>query len=367
MVTSQIATPQIQEDVELAPFTSLGIGGPARFFARVRSEGELEGAVAFAGKHHLPLFALGGGSNLLVRDEGFPGLVIHLDIQGESRITTSDHRVRYDVPAGVSWDQFVLSTCENNLTGVECLAGIPGLTGGTPVQNVGAYGQEVSQTIQDVRAFDRHSHSFVSLSNKECDFAYRSSRFNAAARGRFLVTQVSFGFERDMSPTLAYAELQRRFRGEAPSPLAIYHAVREIRLGKGMLLLPGDPNSRSAGSFFKNPVVPAAQLNTIASTMKLELYNIPHWAAPAGDVQRQPHLKLAAAWLVEQAGFAKGFVDGRVGISSRHSLALINRGGATYADLAHLRDLIRLEVNDRFGIHLEQEPVELNADAFGRS
>ena len=357
---------QIQEHVPLAPFTTIGVGGPARFFAHIQTEDILEDAIEFGAKHQLPIFAIGGGSNLLVRDEGFPGLVLHMDLRGESRQTSQDDRVECSVTAGTQWDNFVLVACEQGLGGVECLAGIPGLTGGTPVQNVGAYGQEVAQTISSVRAFDRQSRTFVALSNQECRFSYRSSRFNAEARGRYLITSVTFALRRGAPPELTYADLHNRFPGGDPSAMEVYHAVREIRRQKGMLLLADDPDSRSAGSFFKNPLIPATQLERIGDQLVIDTASIPHWPLPVSP-NGTADTKISAAWLVEKAGFPKGFVSGRVGISSRHSLALINRGGATFAEVASLRDRIRDVVSEQFAIVLTQEPVELGpatTDAF---
>lgn len=356
---------QIQEHVPLAPFTTIGVGGSARFFARITAESTLAEAVTFAQEHRLPLFPLGGGSNLLVHDEGFPGLVLHMDLQSPATIVPQEHAVEYTVASGVPWDRFVLETCQAGLSGIECLAGIPGSTGGTPVQNVGAYGQEVSQTIVRVRAFDRPRAVFQELSNAECRFSYRSSLFNTFAPSRYLVTAVTFSLPKALRPSLRYAELARHFTGKSPSPLEVYTVVRAIRQGKGMLRSPNDPNdpdSRSVGSFFKNPIILEEQFTTMARqinrNVNRSIDSIPHWPAPdAGDGAGK--VKLAAAWLVEQAGFPRGFALGRAGISSRHSLALINRGEATFADIARLRDLIRSGVAGRFGIALDQEPVEL--------
>jgi UDP-N-acetylmuramate dehydrogenase len=271
----------------------------------------------------------------------------------------SGQHVELAVPGGTDWDAFVLLACEGELSGVECLAGIPGLTGGSPVQNIGAYGQEVADTILHVRAFDLETDRFVQLSNADCGFSYRSSVFNSSARGRYIITAVTFRFDPGARPRLTYADLTRHFAGREPSPMEVYHAVREIRRAKGMLLVPGDPDCRSAGSFFKNPVVPTAELDHIAGELGLAAEAVPHWPAPSLD--NGSHAKLAAAWLLERAGFTKGFTLGNAGISSRHTLALINRGGASYADLVALRERIRSEVHARFGIMLEQEPVELGA------
>ncbi len=345
----------MRENVPLAPLTTLQLGGPSRFFTTVQTETQLVEAVRFARERSLPLFTLGGGSNLLVSDAGFPGLVLQIAIDGPTETTETDAFTRYlRAPAGLSWESFVDQACDQNLTGVECLAGIPGLTGGTPVQNVGAYGQEVSQTIGSVRALDLHTDRFVELSREACQFSYRRSLFNAIEPGRYLVTAVTFRFDLRARPRLIYADLLRHFGPDAsPSPREIAGAVREIRRAKGMVLIPGDPDCRSAGSFFKNPIVLAGMLDRVAQALSLPTDAVPHW--PVG----RDRVKLPAAWLLERAGFGKGFTLGPVGISSRHSLALITREGARTADLEALRDLIRSRVRDRFGIELEQEPVEL--------
>ncbi len=233
---------QIQENVDLAPHTTLGVGGLARFFAEIRTEPHLLEAVRFARTNHLELFALGGGSNLLVADTGFPGLVLHLTLTEPLQQTPAGPRhVDLRAPAGLDWDAFVLYTCNLGLSGMECLAGIPGLTGGSPIQNIGAYGQEVAETIHAVRAFDLHTSTFVDLSNGDCRFSYRSSLFNSTARGRYLVTAVTFRLALESRPSLTYADLARHFTGQQPTPIEVYHAVREIRRSKGMLLTPGRP------------------------------------------------------------------------------------------------------------------------------
>jgi UDP-N-acetylmuramate dehydrogenase len=352
----------MQENVSLAPLTTLRIGGPARFLAHIDTEAALLEAVAFARSRNLPLFVLGGGSNLLVADTGFDGLVLHIALTGPPSITTpivtTPTTIDYTVPAGNDWNAFVLSVCEQGIAGIECLAGIPGLVGGTPVQNVGAYGQEVADTITHVRALDLQSPeapAFVTLTAADCAFSYRRSRFNSTDRGRYIVTTVTFRLSPTAAPNLTYADLQKHFATTPtpPTALDVYHAVREIRSRKGMLLVEGDPDCRSAGSFFKNPIVPTERLSTIATALSLEPTAIPHWPASDGRI------KLPAAWLLERAGFHKGFALGEAGISSRHTLALINRGSATHADIAALRDLIQQTIHDRFGIALEQEPVLL--------
>ena len=347
----------LRENVALAPLTTLRIGGPARFFVQATTEPGLLEAVGFARRRNLPLFALGGGSNLLIADSGFPGLVLQVAIAGEPRVETLGPASLFHVPAGFDWDAFVRATCDGGLSGVECLAGIPGMVGGSPIQNIGAYGQEVSQTIAQVRALDLETLSFRSLSAAECGFAYRHSLFNSSERGRYLITEVTFRFDSQARPRLTYAELQKTFTGRPdPASREVYDAVRAIRAGKGMLIDPEHPgaDTRSAGSFFKNPVVSPEIFDGVARELGLSPADIPHWPAADGQV------KLAAAWLIERAGFPRGFALGPVGISSRHTLALVNRtGSASCADLLRLRDLIVAETAGRFGIPLEQEPVFL--------
>jgi UDP-N-acetylmuramate dehydrogenase len=358
---------QIREQVPLAPYTTFRIGGPARFFCDIHTEAELLEAVQFARQRNLPMFVLGGGSNLLISDSGFDGLVLHIAIDTPAQASTAENFVDYAVAAGTDWDSFVHQICEQGISGVECLAGIPGTIGGTPVQNVGAYGQEVANTITQVRALDLNlvdpnvnnlgTLAFITLTHEQCRFAYRRSLFNTTHRNRYIVTQVTFRFDRTATPNLTYPDLQRHFANHAqpPTPIEIYHAVREIRHSKGMLIVEGEPDCRSAGSFFKNPIVPESTLAPIAAALSLAAEQIPHWQAGPGSI------KLPAAWLLEQASFRKGFTFGAAGISSRHTLALINRGHATAADIAALRDTIQHEIHRRFNIQLEQEPVQLGA------
>jgi UDP-N-acetylmuramate dehydrogenase len=265
----------------------------------------------------------------------------------------------YRVGAGEDWDGFVECAVHDNCAGIECLAGIPGTVGGTPVQNVGAYGQEVSSTIGMVRAFDLREGVFREFTNGECQLAYRRSRFNTTDRGRYLVTRVDYHLRPGGAPTLNYPQLQSAVEAKAlesgqPSLAEVAALVRRIRRAKGMLLVEGDPDCRSAGSFFKNPVVSEEQAVQIEAVVDKEL---PRFPAGPGQV------KLPAAWLIEQAGFTKGYVRGRAAISSRHTLALINlaetsgRGGASAAEVLALADQINAAVEARFGIQLEMEPV----------
>lgn len=346
-------TLQIQQNVPLAPFTTLRIGGPARFFTEIRTELELLEALAFARERNLSIFVLGGGSNLLVSDSGFDGLVLHIALDGPIDFIHTGESIESTVAAGIEWNAFVLAACEQGISGVECLAGIPGSAGGTPVQNVGAYGQEVSETIAFVRALDRETSTFVDLPNDQCGFAYRKSIFNGTERGRYIVTAVTFRFDATAKPSLTYADLTRHFGNAQPTSIEVYNAVREIRHRKGMLLVEGEADCRSAGSFFKNPVVPQSTLEHIATALGINSAQIPHWAA------ENHQIKLPAAWLLEHAGFPKGFAFGNAGISTRHTLAIINRGKATAADIVALRNTIRKTVGQRFGIQLEQEPVQV--------
>jgi UDP-N-acetylmuramate dehydrogenase len=338
-------TLNIREGVALAPFTTLGIGGRARYFAEAKTEEEVAAAVAWARERGVRLFVLGGGSNLLVRDAGFDGLVLKIGVMGVEACGGG----LFEVGAGEVWDRFVEMMLWVGVAGVECLAGIPGSVGGTPVQNVGAYGQEVAETIESVRAFDLSVGAFVTLGKAECRFRYRESLFNTDEPGRYVVTRVGFRLRADGVPTLRYAELQRRFEGMAmPTVMEVATVVREIRRSKGMLIVEGDPDCRSAGSFFKNPVVGVEVLERIAAAAGVE---VPHWPAGEGRV------KLPAAWLLERAGFVKGYGEGAAGISTRHTLALVNRGGATSADIERLQGEIVGVVWERFGIRLEREPV----------
>jgi UDP-N-acetylmuramate dehydrogenase len=344
----------IRENVPLASFTTLRIGGPARYLAGARNEDELFEALAFAANLGLPVFILGGGSNVLFADEGYPGLVLHIAIKGIRWST--DNMVT--ATAGEDWDELVAQCVERDLAGIECLSGIPGLVGGTPVQNVGAYGQEVSETITSVRVYDRLAQQIVELSNAECLFDYRASIFNTSARDRYIVLAATFALQKHGQPALRYPDLNRIFDGSSAKPALkdVRQAVRSIRSRKAMLIVPGDPDACSAGSFFKNPVVTAAFLermtedarsqNAIASDQE-----VPHYSVAAGNV------KVPAAWLIEHAGFSKGYTRGRAGISSRHSLAIINRGGATAREIRGLATEIQDRVQAQFGILLQTEPV----------
>lgn len=341
----------VKENEPLAPLTTLGVGGPARWFAEAASEAEIDEAAAWARERDVALFVLGGGSNLLVSDAGFDGLVLHVRGRGIEVEDTGSARL-YRVAAGEDWDAFVSRAVAENCAGIECLAGIPGTAGGTPVQNVGAYGQEVASVIERARAFDLQVGKYVELVADECGFSYRKSRFNSDDRGRFVVTRVDYRLRRGGAPTIAYPDVKRALgeRGAAaggPTLAEVADAVRRVRQSKGMLLVEGDPDCRSAGSFFKNPVISVERLGEFAAG------GVTPPSFPAGSRM----VKLPAAWLIEQAGFAKGYILGAAGISTRHSLALVNRGSATAVEILALARQISARVEERFGIRLEMEPV----------
>jgi UDP-N-acetylmuramate dehydrogenase len=344
----------VQENIALAPLTTFQIGGPARFFVEAASPADVQEAVAFARSRDLNLFVLGGGSNLLVADSGWPGLVLKIAIPGiDQRAGTHEGRVLFDVGAGEVWDRFVSRAVVAQCSGVECLSGIPGSVGGTPVQNVGAYGQEVSETIESVEVFDLKDNQIRELCGEACGFAYRSSIFNTSERGRFIILRVTYALTPGCEPRIQYADLKRHFAGrETPPNLAeTREAVRHIRALKGMLIVAGDPDCRSAGSFFKNPVLTEEQHEDLRRRAEARGFSVPSY--PALEKNR----KVSAAWLVENSGFARGYGFGRVGLSSKHALAIVNRGGATAAEVLAAKEQIQHRVEDIWGVRLEPEPV----------
>lgn len=346
---------QLEENVPLAPLTTFYIGGPARFFVEAKSRSEVEEAVRFSTEKALPLFVLGGGSNLLIADSGWPGLVLKVAIPGVEQRRGHDHegKVLFDAGAGESWDRFVSRAVAAKCAGIECLSGIPGSVGGTPVQNVGAYGQEVSETIESVEVFDRRDRQVRELCNEGCGFSYRSSIFNTTERERFIILRVTYALTPGGEPRLEYADLQRHFAGRETRPnlAETREAVRHIRARKGMLITPGNPDSQSAGSFFKNPVLSPEQHEDMKKRANTKGLTIPSY--PALEKSR----KISAAWLVEHSGFARGYGFGHAGISTKHALALVNRGGATAAEVLALKDQIQHRVEELWGIRLEPEPV----------
>ncbi len=347
---------KIREQVALAPLTTFQVGGPARYFVEARSATEVRDAVRWAAEHRLPLFVLGGGSNLVVADAGFPGLVLKVGLTGIEEHTEDGKRI-FEAAAGEEWDALVERAVAGGCAGIECMSGIPGTVGGTPVQNVGAYGQEVAETITGVQALDLRSGEVRELCAESCGFAYRTSIFNTSERGRFIVLRVSFALAPGGAPRLEYADLKKFFAGRsgAPTLAETREAVRQIRLSKAMLIVPGDEDCRSAGSFFKNPLLTAEEFERVRARAEKMGKGIPSY--PSLD-----HRKVPAAWLVEQSGFPKGYRRGPVGISRRHALAIVNRGGARAADILALKDEIQKRVAGEFGVQLQPEPVFVGFD-----
>jgi len=342
----------ITENVALAPLTTLKVGGPARYFIEAQTISDVSEAVAFAQSKNLPLFVLGGGSNLVISDAGWPGLVLKVGITGINHRHGHDEVV-FEAGAGEDWDKFVGLVVAHNCAGIECLSGIPGSVAGTPVQNVGAYGQEVSNTIESVLALDLRDGQLDELSKEACGFSYRSSIFNTSERGRYIIVQVNYALKHGGDAYIAYADLKRYFAGWSVKPTLAEtrDAVRKIRAGKGMLITAGDDDCRSAGSFFKNPILSAEQYRALMARAAAKNLQIPSY--PALDAQK----KVSAAWLVEHSGFSRGYGNGPVGISRKHALAIVNRGSATAADVLALKDSIQQRVDEIWGILLEPEPV----------
>jgi UDP-N-acetylmuramate dehydrogenase len=343
----------LQENIPLAPLTTLHVGGPARFFVDAANAGEVVEAVRFAQSRNLPLFVLGGGSNLVVADSGWPGLVLKVAIAGMDQRPESGGKILFDIGAGESWDRFVSRAVVAQCAGVECLSGIPGSVGGTPVQNVGAYGQEVSETIESVEVLDLKDGQVRELCNEACGFSYRTSIFNTTEPGRFVILRVTYALTPGGEPHLEYADLKRQFEGRESKPnlAETREAVRHIRALKGMLIVPGDPDCQSAGSFFKNPVLTEEQHDELHKQAIAKGLSVPSY--PALEKSR----KVSAAWLVEKSGFPRGYGFGHVGISSKHALAIVNRGGATAAEVLALKDQIQHRVEEIWGVRLEPEPV----------
>lgn len=336
----------------LAELTTLRLGGPATRYVPVADADALVAAVTEADAAGEPVLLVGGGSNLVVADEGFAGTVVHLVGGGVHVDGDACGVASVTVAAGEPWDDVVARAVVEGWVGVEALSGIPGTAGATPVQNVGAYGQEVAQTIARVRVWDRVLKGQRTFSAEECRFSYRHSRFKADP-GRHLVLDVTFEFHPgDLSAPVAYAELARTLgveQGERAPLAEVREAVLGLRRGKGMVLDPDDHDTWSAGSFFTNPIVEPGRVPDGA----------PSYPQPDGSV------KTSAAWLIDHAGFGKGYgIDrpgARVSLSTKHTLALTNRGGASTAELLDLAREVRDGVRERFGISLVNEPVLVGA------
>lgn len=339
----------IQRDVPLAPLTTLELGGAAKYFVRARAERTLVEALRWAADRQLPSTILAGGSNVIVPDQGYPGLVIRMEIGG---LELREDGV-VEAGAGVPWHRVVDAAIGREWAGIECLAGIPGSTGATPIQNVGAYGQEVADVIEHVRVLDRRGLSFETLAPAACGFEYRSSRFKRSPAD-FVVCAVRFRLAARGAAIVRYPELQRAVPPDA-SLGQIRDAVLGLRRRKSMVLDPGDPNRRSVGSFFLNPIVTREDADRIAEQavqqgLAADPSEVPRFETGGGRV------KLAAGWLIENAGFAKGTRRGPVGISTKHALCLVHHGGGTTTELLAFATEIQARVQDRFGVVLEREP-----------
>ena len=328
----------------LADHTTLRLGGPATDWVRATTEAEVVEAVAEADRAGRPVLLLGGGSNLVVADEGFDGLVVEIATTGVEPEGDACGGAMVTVAAGEPWDPFVARAVREGWVGVESLSGIPGSVGATPIQNVGAYGQEVADTVARVRTWDRVEGRHRTFFAADCGFGYRTSRFKEDP-SRYVVLSVAFQLRfGELGAPVRYAELARELgvaTGERAPLTAVRDTVLRLRAGKGMVLDAADHDTWSAGSFFTNPVVPREALPEGA----------PGWEQPDGQV------KTSAAWLIERAGFSKGYGEGQVRLSTKHTLALTNRGDASTKELLELATTVRDGVRERFGITLVPEPV----------
>ncbi len=353
MRSSKVLAPRT--NVSLASLGTLGVGGAARWFLRAEHADDVAAARTWCEAQNIPWFVLGGGSNVVIADRGFEGLVLQIGMTGTT-IARDGEDWLITAGAGESWDALVQMVVDRGLAGIECLSGIPGTVGGTPIQNVGAYGQEVSSTIEQVIVYDCADHTVRSMSAGECGFSYRMSRFKSADQGRFVVCEVTFRLRPGL-PTASYADVAaflKRSNVSTPTVAIVRDAVLSIRRSKGMVVDANDPDSRSVGSFFVNPVVMEADRERVASVAG---ERPPAFATSYGRV------KIPAAWLIERSGFAKGYVDGAVGISTKHPLALVNRGDANAADVLRLARTVKQRVADRFGVWLRPEPIFVGFDA----
>lgn len=343
----------VLHDAPLAPLTTFRLGGPATRLVTATTDAEVVEAVREADASGTPLLVIGGGSNLVIGDEGFAGTALRIATRGFEL-----HGTALELAAGEVWTDAVARTVEAGLAGVECLAGIPGSAGATPIQNVGAYGQEVASTITEVIAYDRVAGETVTLDNAACAFSYRHSRFKADP-ARYVVLRVRFALEDagGMSAPVKYAEVARALgvgTGDRVALATARETVLKLRSGKGMVLDPEDHDTWSAGSFFTNPILTEAAYADFLS--RVHDRHGPDTEPPAysaGD----GHIKTSAAWLIDKAGFTKGYGSGPVRISTKHTLALTNRGSATTADLLALAREVVAGVHEAFGVTLVNEPV----------
>jgi UDP-N-acetylmuramate dehydrogenase len=341
-----------RERVPLGPLSTLGVGGPARWYLEATDDATVLAALAWADRRGVPLLVLGAGSNLVVADGGVDALVLRVVPRGLA-IREAAGGVELTAAAGESWDDVVRLAVDRGWAGLECLSGIPGLVGATPIQNVGAYGQEVSDTVIAVRAVDRPARALVTLGPAECAFGYRDSAFKSRTPERYVILAVTYRLRPGGSPAVRYAELARHLEARgitAPTLADVRESVLRVRRAKSMVLDPDDPNRRSCGSFFLNPVVPALVAERVATAAGDP--GMPRWPEAGGA-----RVKLSAAWLIERAGFARGDRDGPVGLSTRHSLAIVAHEGARASDVVRFARRLRDTVEARFGVRLVPEPA----------
>ena len=352
---SSVLSLTFQENVPLAPRTTLELGGPARWFVEAQSDDDVMEALRFARDQGARTFVLGGGSNVVIADRGFDGLVLAMRQRGVEVIEDGDvATVR--IAAGEPWDPVVETMVDRGLAGVECLSGIPGLCGALPIQNVGAYGQEIAECLVEARVLDRGV--AMTLSRAECELAYRSSRFKREP-GRFIVLGVTLRLEKNGAPAIRYAELQGKLTSTAAPVLAdVRRAVLELRAAKSMVIHPLDENRRSVGSYFMNPVVSKEQSDRVVEIALAEGCVLTAAEVPRYAVSRE-RVKLAAGWLVEKSGVSKGLRQGAFGVSTKHALSLVHHGGGQATDLVELARHVRESVRRRFGIELAPEAVHI--------
>ncbi|MCB0727550.1 MAG: UDP-N-acetylmuramate dehydrogenase [Ignavibacteriae bacterium] len=352
---------EIQKNILLSEYTTIGLGGPAAYFIDFTDTENVKEIIEYVNENKMNFIVFSGGSNIIFPDRGFDGLVLKINNKGVK--THDDGNYFYaEVNAGENWDEFVRYIIESGYSGIECLSGIPGSAGATPVQNVGAYGQEVKDTIMNVTALDRRTLEEITFDNNECGFGYRTSRFKERDKDKYIIVKVLFRFEKNKQPEIKYSELQKVIDSQdnyysltsiKEKIKSIRDNVLKLREKKSMLINPDDTNSRSCGSFFTNPVLNESEYDRFKVLIK-DL-NVPVYKT--GD-----EYKLSAAWLVENSGFVKGFKKGGVGISSKHSLALININGTTDELLAFSSE-IEETVEKKFGIKLKKEPVVVSENS----
>lgn len=350
----------IQENVSLKDYTTIGLGGPAKYFCSIHSINDFREALLFSKTQSLPAIIIGSGSNCIFSDSGFNGIVIHNCLQGIEFLEQDSKYINAQVSSGVSWDDFVRICCEKGYAGIECLSGIPGTTGAVPVQNVGAYGQDVSSSIVKLEALKLSDLESVFFANKDCEFGYRTSVFKKQLTGQYFITKIFFRLKKDGLPLINYSQLEREILKEglflqsgSESLTNVRNHVLKLRRKKSMILDSKDLHSRSCGSFFMNPVLDDVQWNQLKEIfLQKNINEIPNYPVQSG-------YKIPAAFLIEQAGFSKGFRHKGVGISPHHALALVNYNGTTN-QLLEFKEMIQTKVQDLFQITLYPEPVYIN-------